>query len=361
MVEKKKIITVVGARPQFIKAAVLSKKFASTQSIEEVIIHTGQHFDNNMSNIFFDEMEIPLPKYNLGIGGGTHGQNTGRMIESIEAIFLKERPSVVLVYGDTDSTLAAAIAASKLGIYIAHVEAGLRSFKRSMPEEINRVITDHISDVLYAPSDLAATNLFCEGITKNKVVISGDIMYESVLMFANAAHNSSKIMDMLGLKSSQFNLLTLHRNENTNNKNILEKIFEGLSVSEIPIIFPIHPRTAKYISIYGLNLPKCIRKIEPLGYFDTLALLSNTNLLFTDSGGMQKEAYFLKKPCITLREETEWNELVNLGVNVLVGSSKEKIEKSLKSTNWPLWKTGIYGNGMSSTQIANDLVERFLQ
>lgn len=356
-----KIVTVVGARPQFIKAAALSPCFAQSGQVEEIIVHTGQHYDASMSDVFFDEMMIPHPKHNLGIGGGTHGQNTGRMIERIEQVLVEEEPSAVLVYGDTDSTLAASIAAAKLGIYLAHVEAGLRSFRRAMPEEINRVLTDHVSDVLYAPSKIAADHLLREGISAKKVVITGDIMCDSVRIFSTIAKKASHILGQLGLESGKYHLLTLHRKENTDEPAVLQRVLDGLAGSDLPIVFPVHPRTDDRISRFGLELPSSVVKVAPLGYLDTLQLLSNSKLLLTDSGGMQKEAYFLKRPCVTLRDETEWVELVDHGVNVLVGASEGKIREALEWSSWPDFAPGIYGDGKAANRIFDDLVSRLIR
>lgn len=353
-----RIVTVVGARPQFIKAAALSPCFADCGQVDEVIVHTGQHYDASMSDVFFEEMRIPRPKYNLGVGGGSHGQNTGRMIEGLEQILLEERPSAVLVFGDTDSTLAAAIAASKLGVYLAHVEAGLRSFRRAMPEEINRVLTDHVSDVLYASSKVAADHLMREGISTNKIVITGDIMCDTVRIFSSIAKEASQILGQLGLESGKYHLLTLHRKENTDELAVLQGVINGLAKSDLPIVFPVHPRTTDRIAKFGIALPNCVVKIDPLGYLDTLQLLSNCKLLLTDSGGMQKEAYFLGRPCVTLRDETEWTELVDQRVNVLVGASEKKIGEALRWSSWPSFVPGIYGDGMASRRIVDDLVRR---
>jgi len=355
-----KVVTVVGARPQFIKAAALSPSFSDSGQVEEVLVHTGQHYDASMSDVFFEEMRIPLPKYNLGIGGGSHGQNTGRMIEGIEQILLEEKPSAVLVYGDTDSTLAASIATSKLGIFLAHVEAGLRSFRRAMPEEINRVLTDHVSDVLYVPSQVAADHLAREGISPNRIVVTGDIMCDTVRIFSSVAEGTSKILLQLGVAKGTYNLLTLHRKENTDEPEVLQSIIKGLAQSDLPIVFPVHPRTADRLAKFGIALPSCVIKVAPLGYLDTLQLLSNCKLLLTDSGGMQKEAYFLEKPCVTLRDETEWTELVALGVNVLAGAAEKDIGEALRWSSWPKFVSGAYGDGMASSRIVADLLHRLI-
>lgn len=353
-----KIITVVGARPQFVKAAALSPVFSRSQGVNELLVHTGQHFDANMSDVFFEELSIPSPHINLGIGGGTHGQNTGRMIESLEAVLMTEKPDCVLVFGDTDSTLAAAVATSKLGIMLAHVEAGLRSFRRSMPEEINRVLTDHVADVLYAPSNVAVDNLGHEGISNTKIVNSGDVMYDVIKRFTALAESHSTILQNLGLASGAYNFMTMHRQENTDNPNVLEHIVNGLAASPLPIIFPIHPRTEKRFKEFGIRLPQCVRPIKPLGYLDVLMLQLNANLVLTDSGGVQKEAYFLGRPCITLRDETEWVELVECGANVLAGSDSKLLADLLQRNYSSLKVSNLYGNGHAAELIVADLLGR---
>ena len=355
---KLKIITVVGARPQFVKAAALSPAFVKSREINELIVHTGQHFDANMSDVFFQELLIPAPHINLGIGGGTHGQNTGRMIESIEAVLLAERPDCVLVFGDTDSTLAAAVATSKLGIMLAHVEAGLRSFRRSMPEEINRVLTDHVADVLYAPSKVAIDNLGREGIKDKKIVNSGDVMYDVIKRFTALAESRSVILQNLSLAPGTYNFMTMHRKENTDDPEVLASIVNGLSASGLPIIFPVHPRTEKRFEEFGIRLPQCVRPIKPLGYLDVLMLQSNANLVLTDSGGVQKEAYFLGRPCITLRDETEWVELVECGANVLAGSDSRLLADLLQRNYSSLQVSNLYGNGHAAELIVADLFSR---
>lgn len=358
---KIKLITVVGARPQFVKAAALSPSLARIPDIEEVLVHTGQHFDADMSDIFFEEMSLPAPRFNLGIGGGTHGQNTGRMIEAIESVLLTERPHAVIVYGDTDSTLAAALATTKLGIKLAHVEAGLRSFRREMPEEINRVLTDHVSDILYTPSASAISNLIREGIERQKIVASGDVMFDVVKRFEVISRTRSVVLRRLELEPRGYHVMTLHRKENTDDAGALRRILDGLRNSQLPIIFPMHPRTAKRLAEFDIKLPSCIRPIEPLGYLDTLQMLSNSQLVLTDSGGVQKEAYFVGRPCITLRDETEWVELVEAGANVLAGSDAERIERLLRRTAWDLPVAGLYGEGRAADIIADDLFMRITQ
>lgn len=353
-----KIITIVGARPQFVKAAALSPRLMETGQIEELIVHTGQHFDRSMSDVFFEEMNIPQPHVNLGIGGGSHGQNTGRMIEALERVFVEESPQAVLVYGDTDSTLAASIAASKLGVPLAHVEAGLRSYRRAMPEEINRVLTDHVSDILYAPCKSAIDHLVLEGIAREKVVNAGDVMLDVVKRFVGIANERSTILESLGLTPGRFQLMTLHRKENVDDKQSLLRIFEGIQAAQEDTLFLIHPRTAKRMDEFGIAVPSCIRTVDPLGYLDMLKLIQASKLVLTDSGGLQKEAYFLGKPCVTLREETEWTELVDAGVNVLTGSDSQLIAEALRINNHGDMSEGIYGSGDAAGFIARDLITR---
>lgn len=357
----KKILTVVGARPQFVKAAALSPSLATrAPDLTEVLVHTGQHFDDAMSEIFFREMRIPTPAYNLAIGGGTHGENTGRMIEAIEKVLLLEQPSIVVVYGDTDSTLAAAVATAKLGIQLAHVEAGLRSNRRAMPEEINRVLTDHVADVLYTPSAASSDNLRREGIPPGRIVQVGDVMFDVVKRFTVLANERSRVLEYLGLSAGSFHLLTLHRKENTDDRAVLERILAGLADSPIPIIFPMHPRTRKMLNVFGLKLPMSVRPLEPLGYLDTLRLVSTASMVITDSGGVQKEAYFVGQPCVTLRDETEWTELVETGANVLAGSNSARIAELLASDPWRPAVSGLYGDGRAADVIAADLLSRVL-
>jgi UDP-GlcNAc3NAcA epimerase len=358
-VNKIKIVTIVGARPQFVKAAVVSRALAAYPGIEEVLIHTGQHFDSNMSDVFFTEMAIPAPRYNLQIGGGSHGENTGRMIEQLEKILVGEQPQAVLLYGDTDSTLAGAIAAAKLVIPLVHIESGLRSYRRGMPEEINRIVTDRLADVLYTPSEVAVANLMREGVASERVRNTGDVMYDAVLLFKDIARERSTMMAALGLTQDGFSLLTLHRKENTDDPVALAAIFAALGASGRPIVFPVHPRTRKRIAEQQVAIPANVTMIDPLGYFDTLALLQGAALLLTDSGGMQKEAYFLDRRCITLRDETEWVELVDCGANVLTGADPARISAALEPRIAPTVAQGIYGNGDASAVIAADLWSRF--
>ena len=349
-----KIVTVIGARPQFIKASLMSLNFLK-KNINEVIVHTGQHFDTNMSEIFFDEMEIPKPKYNLNIQSLTHGAMTGRQIEEIEKILFKEKPDWLLVYGDTNSTLSGALAAAKMNIKIAHVESGLRSFNKNMPEEINRLLTDHLSDILFVPSLNAENNLISEGISKEKIQNVGDIMYETSIFFSKFANKKSKILKKLKLKKKEYVLSTVHRQENTDNKERLHDIFTGLSYSKLPVFIPIHPRTMKKVKDYNLVIEKNINFIPPLGYLDMILLQKNASLIATDSGGIQKEAYFYNVPCLTLRDETEWIELVESGANFLCGSNVSKIKSYINRKFEEIKRETFYGDGKTSSKILNFL------
>ncbi len=351
-----KISSIVGARPQFVKAAMVSKALLNSD-IDENIIHTGQHFDKNMSEIFFEEMSIPKPSVNLGIGGGTHGENTGRMIEGIERILIDQKPDFVLVYGDTDSTLAGALSAAKLHIPIAHVESGLRSFNRKMPEEINRILTDHLSNILFAPSENAVFNLKNEGIKKESIHFVGDIMYDATLHFAALAEKNSDILNQLNIKAKEYMLASIHRAENTNNFERLNAIVSSFKLFEEKIIFPVHPRTKEFLKKFKIKLPSNVIEIKPVGFIDMVMLEKNSMLIATDSGGVQKEAFFHKIPCVTLRDETEWVELVESNWNKLVTPSSasqiaktyEKSIRTIGSTIYP------YGNGDTANLIRNIL------
>lgn len=353
----KRLITIVGARPQFIKAATLSRQFG-LMGVDEKIIHTGQHFDANMSEVFFEEMEIPKPAYNLDIHGVGHGAMTGRMLEEIEEILLKEKPEGVLVYGDTNSTIAGALAAAKLHIPLVHVEAGLRSFNMSMPEEINRILTDRISNLLLCPTDTAVNNLKREGFENYscKIVKNGDVMQDAALYYVQKAEQKSVILSKLN--SPEFVLATFHRQENTDSPQNLRGIIDGLNAinKQIPVIVPLHPRTRNI-----LNAQKIVPEftvIEPVGYFDMILLLKNCKMVVTDSGGVQKEAFFFGKQCITLRNETEWVELVDNSYNVLTGSDSRKISEAF---NWSVNKKSdfslnLYGNGQAAKIAASEII-----
>jgi UDP-GlcNAc3NAcA epimerase len=356
-----KIATIIGARPQFVKAATVSRALIK-EGLSEIIIHTGQHFDENMSQVFFDEMEIPAPAYQLSISGLNHGAMTGRMLEKIEEVLLIEKPDYVLVYGDTNSTLAGALAASKLQIPIAHVEAGLRSFEMKMPEEINRILTDRISNLLFCPTQTAVRNLEKEGFANFNCEISnvGDVMYDAVLYYKEKVKARSTIVQKQKLQGKPFVLATLHRAENTNDPARLKAIVEALNEinKQVQVLLPLHPRTRAFI--HSQNLTTEITVIDPVGYFDMLALLENCSLVATDSGGLQKEAYFFNKFCITLRDQTEWVELLEVGANKLAGADKPLIIryfKELISAPFAV-KNQLYGNGNASSRIAQLLKKK---
>lgn len=343
-----KILTVLGARPQFIKAASFSRALRGHPNIEEIIVHTGQHYDQNMSDIFFNEMDIPRPKYQLNTGGKSHGAMTGQQLVEIEKVLLIEQPDIVLVYGDTNSTLAGALAAVKLHIPVAHVEAGLRSFNREMPEEINRILTDQISSYLFVPTISSKQNLLREGIPESRIHIVGDIMFDVALYYKNKS-TKPKWYDTINLK--EFALCTIHRAENTDKPEKLARILQGLSHSNLPIILPLHPRTLSKINSYHIDIPENIYVVEPVGYLEMVWLEINCSFIITDSGGVQKEAYFHGKQCITLRDETEWVELTQIKVNTLVGSDITKIKQALEVQKFQINNTTIYGSGNTANQI----------
>ena len=346
----KKIVSILGARPQFVKAAVLSRIIVDGKEFSEVIIHTGQHFDANMSEVFFTEMEIPKPKYNLDINGIRHGAMTGRMLEKIEEVLLIEKPALVVVYGDTNSTLAGALAAKKLGIRVVHVEAGLRSFNMTMPEEVNRILTDRISDLLLCPTSTAVSNLKTEGFDNfnSKIELCGDIMHDAVEFYGKLSDTRSTLIEKLELNGKSFVLATIHRQENTDDPERLKAIVEGLnSISdETLVVMPLHPRTKELLKKYALDFTGLL--IDPVGYFDMLQLLKNCDLVITDSGGLQKEAYFNEKPCIIAREETEWVELVTEGYASIAGSDAEKIlQESKRYLSEKIdFRSGLYGRNV---------------
>jgi len=357
-----KLLTVLGARPQFIKAAPVSRALSATNGVREILVHTGQHFDENMSKVFFDELDIPMPDYNLGIGGGTHGQNTGRMLEAVESVLLKEKPDYVLVYGDTDTTLAGALAAVKMHIPVAHVEAGLRSFNRKMPEEINRVLTDHISELLFAPTETAVRNLLKEGLPSARIHLVGDVMYDAALFYADRAEKKSRILKMLDLNPKQYILATVHRAENTDDTQRLKAIFRGLALvsEQMPVVIPLHPRTRRALEGIGMldEVKRKLRIIDPVGYLDMVMLEKNARLIVTDSGGVQKEAFFYRVPCVTLRDETEWLELVELGWNHLTPPiSAEAVQAGVRAAMDTEGRPGEpYGKGDSAPRIVQILV-----
>lgn len=321
------IISVVGARPQFIKAAVVSRAL-SARGVQEAIIHTGQHYDYGMSELFFEELTIPEPAENLGVGSGGHGRQTGAMLEALEESFIRRRPALVVIYGDTNSTLAAALAAVKLHIPTAHVEAGLRSFNMRMPEEINRILADKISSLLFCPTPAAVENLAAEGITDG-VHLTGDVMYDAARFYARRAPELSQTAAG-DLAEKEFYLATLHRAENTDDPRRLEDIFAALDALPLPVVMPLHPRTEKRLSELAIKPSGSIRIVEPVGYLEMVALERAARLVLTDSGGMQKEALFAGTPCVTLREETEWVETVEAGWNVLAGADGGKIAAAVR-------------------------------
>lgn len=349
-----KILTVLGARPQFIKAAAFSRAVDNIDNIEEIIVHTGQHYDQNMSDVFFEDMDIPKPKYMLQTGGKSHGAMTGQQLEKIEQILLSEKPDLVLVYGDTNSTLAGALAAVKLHIPVAHVEAGLRSFNKKMPEEINRILTDQISDYLFVPSKVAKQNLLNEGVSEKKIYVVGDIMYDVSLYYKEKMIKPTWF-DSLNLNN--FVLCTIHRAENTDDVKRLANIFKGLELSGKEIILPLHPRTLGKINKYNITISENIHIVKPVGYLEMVWLEVNSDLIVTDSGGVQKEAYFHNKFCVTLRDETEWVELVDLGFNKLVGCDVDLIKKSLEKSYNKILDDGIYGDGSTAQKILKIMVQ----
>jgi len=358
-----KIITVIGARPQFIKAAALSRVFAKfPDQVKEVIVHTGQHFDQNMSEVFFTEMEIPVPDYNLNIHGLSHGAMTGQMLEGIEAIILKEKPDYLLVYGDTNSTIAGALAAKKLHVKVIHVEAGLRSYNNNMPEEINRILTDRISDMLFCPTQTAVHNLKQEGFDniKANIILSGDVMQDAALYYKEKSDKISTVLSDNDLQPNQFVLATIHRAENTDNETRLRAIVQSLNGinKTIKVIVPLHPRTAKILKDRQIEVEFTI--IQPVGYFDMLQLISNSHLIMTDSGGLQKEAYFFNKYCITFRDETEWVELVENGYNQVTGASAAKIIAAFNNSYNKVFHKSeeLYGAGKAAEMICEEILKR---
>lgn len=356
-----KIVTIIGARPQFIKASAVSRviRYIYSKQIQEILVHTGQHSDDNMSKIFFKDLDIPEPKYNFGISGGQHGSMTGRMLEAIENVLLTEKPDCLLVYGDTNSTLAGALAAIKLHIPIAHVEAGLRSYNMNMPEEINRILADRVSTFLFCPTDTAVHNLKSEMITKG-VHYVGDVMYDVALFYRDLAIQQSNILQRLNLTSGNFVLATCHRAENTDIPERLKEILFALSTlsSQFPVILPLHPRTVK--AIHKNNFDHYLQKIivvEPLSFIDMIALEQSAHVIITDSGGVQKEAFFYKVPCITIRDETEWIETIESSWNQLVGADSNKIIAAASNLKVPNKQMKPYGDGQASQKIIDQLLK----
>lgn len=352
-----KVLSVVGARPQFIKAFVVSKDLRKAH--EEVLVHTGQHYDEELSGVFFEELEIPEPDYNLGVGSGPHGEQTAEMIVEIERLIEAESPDVVLLYGDTNSTLAGTVAGSKMDPLVVHVEAGLRSHNRDMPEEINRILTDHGSDLLLAPSPDAVNHLDDEG-QSDRTVATGDVMYDAVLEVRGRAATASTILDRLSIEPGEFILSTVHRAKNTDERERLQSIFEALRDTDQPVILPLHPRTESRLRDYDMweFANDCVEIIDPLDYVDFIRLLDTAKCIATDSGGIQKEAFFLDTFCVTLREETEWVETVDAGWNTLVGADYDKITTAL-DRDWvpPEQKPEPYGDGNAARSVRETLEE----
>jgi UDP-GlcNAc3NAcA epimerase len=355
-----KIVTIVGARPQFIKIAPVSKILRT--KCQEVLVHTGQHYDYKMAGVFFEELNIPKPDYNLEVGSGTHGLQTGEMLKRIEDVLIKEKPDGVLVYGDTNSTLAAALSASKMHLPIFHVEAGLRSFDKRMPEEINRVLTDHMSSLLFAPTGNAVNNLSNEGITEN-VHNVGDVMFDAFLNNLQIAEKKYNLR-RFGLKEKEYFLATIHRAENTDDNNRLKAIIESLSRLDQLVIFPLHPRTQKRLEEYGLfpllEESKVIKLIEPVSYLEMIFLEKYSKKIITDSGGVQKEAYFAKVPCYTIRDQTEWTETVAVGWNTLVDLQYQSLDEIINTVGVPNHVEGLYGDGNAAKKIV-DIIMKGMQ
>lgn len=353
-----KILTIIGARPQFIKAAVISRALpTSANQINEIIVHTGQHYDGNMSEIFFNELDIPKPNYTLRIGSGSHAYQTSEILKGVEKILIEEKPNLAIVYGDTNSTLAGSLAAAKVNIPIAHVEAGLRSFNKTMPEEINRIVTDHLSSILFAPTETAIKNLHKEGIASNAIHMVGDVMYDAALYYAGKAEMQSSILKNLRLCAKQYVLATIHRASNTDDVLKLKAIVAGLiSLSKyVKVVFPLHPRTKNSLEKNHLleEANKNLLIIPPVGYLDMILLEKNAQTIVTDSGGVQKESYFYRVPCITLREETEWVELVETGWNRLIAPEEFKILFTAALTEFSGKNKELYGDGKAANRIVN--------
>ncbi len=377
-----KIVTIIGARPQIIKAAALSRAIKNkfNNSISEIIVHTGQHYDENMSNVFFTELNIPQPNYNLNVGSGSHGKQTAKMIEGIEEILIKEKPNAIVLYGDTNSTLAGGIAASKIHVPVVHIEAGLRSYNKAMPEEVNRILCDHISTLLFSPTKTGYSNLIKEGFKENnkspynannpKIYHCGDVMYDNSLHFSSVADKQTNIINKLNLTPNNFILATIHRNNNTDEPLRLNALFESLQfiskTNTVKVVLPLHPRTAKLLE-QNLNseLLKEIKSntniiiIEPASFLEMIALEKNCKLVMTDSGGVQKEAFYFEKPCVILRPETEWIELVECGTAIITDADKEKI---ITAYNTLIAKTNLqypklYGNGNAAEFICEEMIK----
>ncbi len=376
-----KIITIVGARPQIIKAAAISRAIAARNMVEEIIIHTGQHYDDNMSEIFFRELGIPLPNINLKVGSGSHGEQTAVMIEKIEKVLIEEKPNAIVVYGDTNSTLATAVAASKIHVPIVHVEAGLRSFNKKMPEEVNRIMCDHVSTLLFSPTNTGLSNLINEGFNLNsdgtatmdnpQIYHCGDVMYDNSIYFSELSDKQSNLINDLGIEENKFILSTVHRNDNTDNVENLQNIFQSFieigQMYQLPIILPLHPRTSKMMEkilpkelLIKIRESKYIRIIPPASFLDIISLEKNCKLVITDSGGVQKEAYFFKKPCIILRPQTEWVEIVETGSAVITDANKQKIIAAVADffSNKKLDFPPVFGDGKAAEFIVDEITKQ---
>jgi UDP-GlcNAc3NAcA epimerase len=376
-----KIITIVGARPQIIKAAAISRAIAARNGVQEIIIHTGQHYDDNMSEIFFRELGIPLPNINLKVGSGSHGEQTAIMIDKIEKVLIEEKPNAIVVYGDTNSTLATAVAASKIHVPIVHVEAGLRSFNKRMPEEVNRIMCDHVSTLLFSPTKTGLSNLVNEGFNLSsngnatmdnpQIYHCGDVMYDNSIYFSELSDKQSNLINELGIEENKFILSTVHRNDNTDNVENLQNIFQSFieigEMYQLPIILPLHPRTSKMMEkilpielLTKISESKYIRIIPPASFLDIISLEKNCKLVITDSGGVQKEAYFFKKPCIILRPQTEWVEIVETGSAVITDANKQKIIAAVAEffSNKELAFPPVFGDGKAAEFIVDEVVKQ---
>lgn len=350
-----KVVTVVGARPQFVKAAVMSRTLR--RSHREILVHTGQHYDACLSEVFFDELGIPQPEHNLEVGSGSHATQTAAMLRGLEPILARENPDWVVVYGDTNSTAAAALAGAKLCLPVVHVEAGLRSFNRAMPEEINRIVADHLSDLLLCPAEVARQNLVREGLGDRAVVI-GDVMAEALQFAVSSRRHDSGLLEALHLRETQYSLLTVHRSHNTDNSVNLRSILQGIEMAGELTVFPVHPRTRQALAAAEIPLPGNVRATEPLGYLDMIQLAASARLVLTDSGGLQKEAYWLGVPCVTLRDETEWTETVTTGWNTLVGAKADRIATAIRHVRKPAFRPPLYIEGGGAERAVALMVER---
>jgi UDP-N-acetylglucosamine 2-epimerase (non-hydrolysing) len=350
-----RIVSVLGARPQFVKAALLSAEFAR-RGIDEVIVHTGQHYDPGMSDVFFEQLEIPAPRHHLGVGSGKHGEQTGEMLKRLEPVVEEEKPDWLLVYGDTNSTLAGALVGAKLHVPVAHVEAGLRSFNRAMPEEINRIVADHVGELLLVPNAQAAQQLASEGITRGVRVV-GDLMIDLALRAAASIPPNPQVLEQLQVHARSYAVATIHRASNTDDPHTFSRLLEGLRAVDMPVVFPVHPRTRAIAQHFRAGEGDNIIPIDPLPYLEMIALVSRAAAVFTDSGGLQKEAFVLKVPCVTLREETEWIETLEDGWNVLAGSNPQKIAEASRRIT-PSRQGKPYGEGNAAERIADALLER---